>query len=390
MRKPASHVNALFIYAQDADDHYPMPSDSLRQIVYSRFSDFYKTMSYGKHLISVREVTNHGGFYRSKFSVPYYKKHYDRSRHVRGFGMFNEEILKQVVKDKGEKIFRNVDVIIVIGTDGGPDWYIPRVNATGFGMLGVDFSAGHKTFGRRQRQGGITVEIGSDAGTAAPEDDILYSLQEILWTLAHEYGHWLGLGHRREREGVYALMAPKLYDNARMPQFGPPPLDIFHIIQLGWLDEKNPERVVVIKKKSLAQTITLKEIRSKTGPVLARIDITGSKEKFYVTYHRQNSNLFDGAYMGEGVLIWHRRGGRIDVECAVASGRSGRDHLDDGIDLGGRATDFFNEKTQKNFTPLTIPNSNIGIRVHSRHRRTGISIENIHESASSVSFSVHF
>lgn len=388
--KPPSNVTVLFIYAQDANDHYPMPSDSLRHLFYQRFSDFYRTMSYGQHRITIKEVTHNGGFHRSEHTAAYYKKHYDRSRHVRGFGMFNEEILSLVLREHGESIFRGVDLIIVVGTDGGPDWYAPRVNATGFGMLGVDFRAGDKLFGRRQRQGGITVEIGSDIGTDDPGDDFLYSTQEILWTLAHEYGHWLGLGHRSKKLGGYALMGPKLFDNLRMPEYGPPPLDIFQIMQLGWLDETDTSRVVVVRKTVKSTKVFLQQIRSRTGKVLARVDIPGSRERFYLAYHRRDSNPYDGVYMGQGVLVWHVRGRVLDVECAVPSGRNGRDHLDDGIDLGGRATDFFCAQTQTQFTPLTIPGTGTGLRYQQRHHRSGVSITDITETGDGVRFKVQF
>ena len=386
---PSSVVKALVVYAQDSNDHYPFPSKGIRDSIYTRLSGLYNTLSYGSYEILFKEATNNGSYFVSNHPASYYKEHYERKKHVCGFAMFNEEILNQVKAQKGDQYFSDVNMIIVAGTDGGRGWYTSGVNATGYGMLGINFSAGGKMFGMRQGQGGITVEIGSDIGTADPNDDRLSTLQEIYWNFAHEYGHWLKLGHRSCTLGIYSLMCKKLNSNSKMPDLGPQPLDIFHIMHLGWIDESDSSRVKIITREMGNSTLTLNQIRSPIGLVLARIDIPETSEKLFVSYHRQNSNTFDGVYMGEGLLIWHKRGSRIDLKCANASGPDAGDHLDEGKNLGGLATDFFNSNNIFQFTPrLKHANSVLGVSNDQRHPPTTITIKNIQQNGGQVTFKV--
>lgn len=342
---PPAKVKALVIYACDSDDHYPFPSRKLRESIYSRMSDFFETMSYGSHQLSFKEVHNHGAYFVSEYPAQYYHQHYDPKKHARGFAMFNEEILNKVKAQKGDKFFRGVDMIIMVGTDGGPNWYTRRVNATGYGMLGVDFTAGGRTFGRSQGQGGITLEIGSSAGTPDPDDDVFFTTSAIYWSFAHEYSHWLRLGHRCFEVGIYSLMCDHSFENLRMPKFGPPPLDIFSIMRLGWLDESDSNRVHIVTGDKAVTTVELNQIRSTKGLVLARIDIPNLRERFYASYHRQDANRFDGAYMGEGLLIWRKTGNSIRMELPEPPEAQEKGKLDSG----GRSTDFWRSGDEARF-----------------------------------------
>lgn len=347
-KMPKAKTHALVIYSCDANDHYPFPSQALRDSLYSRVSGLYRTVSYGQHEIRFTEVTNDGGFFVSEHASGYYHKHYDRTRHLRGFGMFNEEILTAVKAKFGDGLFASADLLVVVGTDAGPDWYIPKANATGYGMLGVDFEAGGKLFGKRQRQGGLTIEIGSDIGTRDPADDRLMQESEIQWNLAHEYGHWLGLGHRSARRGIYSLMSPKLFTNDNFPASGPVPLDIFEIMRLGWLDATDSTRVVTLSLSDLPAKVTLTSIRSHVGPVLAKLE--SGKTTYYFTHHKR-SNRFDGAYAGEGLLVWQKRGRRTQLRRAVA-GSPGQDGPKPGVGRGGLETDFINAGSREIVIPL--------------------------------------
>ena len=67
----SAEVRVLIVYAQDSDDHYPLPSTAMRDSIYSRITNFYETMSYGAHQITFKEATHNGGYFVSKQSVPY-------------------------------------------------------------------------------------------------------------------------------------------------------------------------------------------------------------------------------------------------------------------------------------------------------------------------------
>src|SRR3990172_4408215 len=100
-KQPQSHVTALAVYAHDSNDFYPFPSDSLRHDFYSRLCNFYETMSYGRHIITIKEALNDSGYFISEHAADYYNQHFDRKRHANGFAMFNEEILHSMVLKYG-------------------------------------------------------------------------------------------------------------------------------------------------------------------------------------------------------------------------------------------------------------------------------------------------
>ncbi len=302
--------------------------------MYARISGLYQTISYGQHKLTFREATDNGRFFISKHPSYYYRENYDPQKHVRGFGMFNEEILQQVRAKYGDEFFTGVDMIMIAGTDAGPGWYTPRANATGYGMLGVDFQAAGRRFGRGQGQGGITFEIGSDVGTRDPGDDLLLPLEMVHWTVAHEYGHWLGLGHRRPAWGIYSLMSDKLYTTEYMPEFGPAPLDLFQIMQLGWLQESDTTRVHTLKADSMSAEITLADIRSPGRTVVCKIDMGEMQSTIYICYHRRD-NAYDGVYRGEGLLLWRRVGRSISPMPATSDAASTSSPQN-----GGAETDF--------------------------------------------------
>lgn len=375
---PPAKVKALVVYACDSDDHYPFPSEELRKSIYSRMSDFFKTMSYGAHQLSFKEVHNNGAYFVSTHPAQYYRQRYDPKKHVHGFAMFNEEILNTVKAEKGDKFFRDVDMIIMAGTDGGPNWYTRGVNATGYGMLGVDFTAGSKTFGKGQGQGGITLEIGSSAGTPDPDDDVFFGKSTLFWSFAHEYSHWLRLGHRNEM-GLYSLMCDRSFDNAT-PKFGPPPLDIFSIMRLGWLDESDSDRVKIVTGEPGVTAFTLNQIRSTKGLVLARIDVPNFHERFYLSYHRQDANLFDGVYGGEGLLIWRKSGSSIRMESPGPRQDQGKSETKPG----SQSTDFWRTGDEAQFHINAYRRFNI----HSKQTALGIVIADIREEGNRVRFKV--
>lgn len=233
--------------------------------------------------------------------------------------------------------------------------------------------------------GGATVEIGSSA------IDSLYSKQTIHWTLAHELGHVLGLPHWGVKLGAYGLMTPLLFETKNMPGFGPVPLNLLSLLRLGWIDERDKTRVKMVTRAMKEVVVTLNQIRSRTGPIVAKIDLPEANEAFYLAYHRQTANRFDGAYAGEGLLIQHHHApNQMDIESTGTSGANGRDHLDDGVSRGGLEIDFFRAGFE--FTPRSNPSSNYwGLSMRSlMNKPSGVSVIDIREVGDQVSFRVVF
>jgi len=394
-------TNILVIYAQDARDTYPFPSFDLRERLFSRLRNYYATMSYGLHQIKVTELSDNGGYFRSKLTAKEYKRKYNDDNSASAdydgpFALFNHEILQEVVRLHGEDLFSEVNVILIFTTDGGSGWYLPQVNAMGFARLGFEFEAGGKSF--PANYGGISMEIGSSSGSK------LYLESTLYWLLAHEYAHWLGYRtHRPKKIGAYSLMT--LTQTARLDypgeRQGPSPLDPFLIMQFGWLDAENSDRVVNIALDNEPQQVTLNQIRSKTGIVLAEIPVPGTGvknsqriEHFYVAYHRKDANPFDDSYAASGLLIWHQSlTGQLDIECGeTLPDDPTRDHLDIGQNLEGLPTDLFNSQSAIGFTPFSSPNSSIwGLHDPALSgKASGISITEIREFGDQIQFTISY
>ena len=306
-------LTVLVVYGCDANDHYPFPGKAWRDSLYLRVASFYKTMSYGQHRLRFKEAHNGEDYFRTSHTASYYKHKYDKRKYIGPFARFNEIVLNKALTAYGESYFSDVDLIFVAGSDGGPNWYIKGVNATGYGMLGCNFEAGEKVFKRGQGQGGLTFEIGSDLGTADAHDDRLISLADIHWTIAHEYGHAMKLMHQDKSFGLYSLMSRQRFPGENMPDFGPQPLDPFHIMQLGWLDNNDSSRVASLSKVDLPKEIKLYQFRRPEGRVTLRLDDMKRREQIYFTFHSTVNNIFDAVYPKSGLLIWQKRGLRVEL-----------------------------------------------------------------------------
>ncbi len=396
------HVKALVVYAQDANDDYPFPPQEFRERLFSRIRDYYQVMSYGQHQLEFIELSNDGGYFTSRETSTYYREHF-RSGSASGvhydgpFALFNEEILHQVIDKFGEKKFVDIDLIIMLGTDGGPDWYLPNVNAMGFARLGFNFQAAGRIF--PANFGGITIEIGSDFIHKLYREAVLY------WLFAHEYGHWLGFRkHRSFNIGIYSLMTSRLHADTRFVEEmrGPNPLDPLLLIEFDWLDKNDDKRVQVVHAGQQEVQIVLQPIRSHTGTVLAQICVPGTEkmpgrsnetyENFYLAYHPENASIFDNSYNGSGLLIWHAANDiMLDIECAVPlNANTNLDHLDINEDMQGLPTDFFNSDNGLEFTPDTHPSSNIW-GIHNTalaNLPSGISLTDVQETNKTLSFKV--
>ncbi len=400
-----TRVVALVIYSQAINDGYPFPSFELRHRIYDRISDYYDVMSYGRHQLDFREITNNGGFYKTPYQASDYKRQYNQRDPNSGvkidgpYALYNRDVLNMVVEAHGEAVFADADIIISIATDGGPNWYVNGINGQGFGRLGIDFEAAGRKFSADY--GGITIEIGSGTISELNKEIVLN------WVFAHEYAHNLGFRRHRPRSvGVYSLMAPELMASTSVIEnnLGPPPLDPFLLMRYGWLDKSDSTRVRTIRRGAGQVEVSLSQLRSKTGLVMVTIPLPGTEindvappqfaENFFITYHRRETNIYDAAYAGSGLLIWHAvNESLLDVECAGALGNeTNRDHLDINVDMGGLETDFYNSQNQFEFTPDSNPNSNFWGVYHPnlKDKPCGISITQIREDGDMVRFRVSF
>ncbi len=228
-------------------------------------------------------------------------------------------------------------------TDGGSDWYLAGGNYTGIGWLGVTYRTGNgKTFDRYA--GGITNEFAIGQNTTK-------------WVICHEYGHYIGLGHRGTNYGAYSLM---YWEKLNEGDEGAMPLSILEIAGLGWLDLNNSNRVQTVSSGALTN-FSLKPIRSTSGKVAIKVNIS-SNQYFLINNHQQSTNPYDATYPASGVLIWHINGSSGDLECAVPRSGENQDHLDlpksdPNYHGEGLAGDFWRPSSQNTFAPWTNPNT---------------------------------
>jgi hypothetical protein len=284
----ATENKAMIVWAKTYDDGSSFPNWA--SSIPLTFTDFFKVMSYNQHTATAKVATNNGGFYVSDqgHTVDYYKNLFPSTQGYDGpWGIFVEEILGKVESDYGADYFDDVDLIMMIITDGGIGWYLPSGNHTGIASLGVVYTTeSGKNF---DYSDGTTMEFSSgESGT--------------IWNVCHEYGHFLGLGHRPATYGTYSLM----YD-VRRNENGETvtPLAIQDIVDLDWLDLNNTARV---KTFTVNGSVTLKPIRSTTGIVAAKVNIPTTSQYFLISNHQRSTNVYDGTYPASGLLIWHISG----------------------------------------------------------------------------------
>ena len=376
----APNNTVLIVWAKTIDDPSSFPT-SWADSIPTTLVGFYQVMSYGQHTITTKVATKNGGFFVSDagHTVDYYKGQYQPGQGYDGpYGIFVEEMLTMVENDYGANYFDDVDAIIMMITDGGIGWYYSSGNYTGVGVLGVNYTtANGKTFGYDD---GVNLEFfGGEYDTK--------------WNVCHEYGHFIGLPDLAPNYGAYSLMQ---HFKVNETNEGAVPLGIKEIIDLGWLDINNPARVKIVNSNT---SVTLKPVRNNTGVVVAKINIPSTSQYFLVANHQRSTNVYDGTYPADGLLIWHISGSLVDIECAAAldpiTNGFNKDHLDlDGppgtIDPNyhgeGLATDFHNPTNKKQFTPWTNPNTDrFGSSVY-----TGIAIDNITYDNSDIIFDVSF
>ncbi len=181
----------------------------------------------------------------------------------------------------------------------------------------------------------------------------------LEWSIAHEYGHQLGVSHPpgtsdNKYYGMYNLMYWKEQKNSS-GEGGANPFCVYDLYnRLNWIDAS---RFVDITS---SQSAEIEDIRT-TGK-LYRLSIN-SNEHFFIANHQGTG--FDQLYEGTGLLIWHIKS-IFDIECANGkfTGEnpdpiSGTDLLDQSVDVyNGSAQDFFSGASVRNLSQETNPSSN--------------------------------
>ncbi|MCL4706063.1 hypothetical protein KJ068_12920 [bacterium] len=283
----APHNTVLFVWAKTVDDNSAFPSWT--NVTPAVFADFYAVMSYNQHTITTRVATQNDGFFVSDFghTVQYYKDQFQSGQGYLGpYGIFVEEILQKVEIEYGAAYFDDVDVIMMMITDGGFGWYSddPNLNATGVGYLGVQYTTGNgKTFGYFD---GVNNEFSQ--GEKVTE-----------FIVCHEYGHFLGLPDYGPNYGTYSLMQNNKVNEANE---GVTPLSVKDVMDLGWLDVNDGTRVQTVTANA---SVTLQPLRSSSGIVAAKglPDANNPNSYFLVANHQRSTNPYDGTYPADKVIL---------------------------------------------------------------------------------------
>lgn len=372
----APQNTVLFVWAKTVDDPSTFPNWS--NTLPSTLTNFYQVMSYNQHTVTTKIATKNGGFFvpGPGHDVSYYKNLFLQSPqgYVGPFGIFVKEILAKVEAEYGAVYFNDVSVISMMITDGGTGWYFPNINATGVAYLGTTYTTGNgKTFNR-----GICSEFAEGEKSAE-------------WLVCHEYGHFIGLEDLPKSLGTYSLMQNVKVND---PNEGVTPLSVKDVIDFGWLNESDPTRV---KTVTANMSVTLQQLRSPTGIVAAKVlpDPIFPEIHFLIANHQRSTNIYDGTYPADGLLMWHIEGlSYMDIECAIGTDPIAhgfnKDHLelpqsDPNYHGEGLASDFFNQTGQNQFTPWTNPNTDYS---GSNLLPSNLAITNITTNDNSRSFDV--
>lgn len=376
----APHNTVLFVWAKTVDDNSAFPSWT--NVTPAVFADFYAVMSYNQHTITTRVATQNDGFFVSDFghTVQYYKDQFQSGQGYLGpYGIFVEEILQKVEIEYGAAYFDDVDVIMMMITDGGFGWYSddPNLNATGVGYLGVQYTTGNgKTFGYFD---GVNNEFSQ--GEKVTE-----------FIVCHEYGHFLGLPDYGPNYGTYSLMQNNKVNEANE---GVTPLSVKDVMDLGWLDVNDGTRVQTVTANA---SVTLQPLRSSSGIVAAKLlpDANDPYSYFLVANHQRSTNPYDGTYPDDGLLVWQISGiSYTDIECGVGldpiTYGFNKDHLDlydsDPANYHGEglASDFFKPSSPNQFTQWSNPNTDLP---GSSAFPTNLAVTNITSNGTIMTFDV--
>ena len=365
------------------------------------FTHFYNEMSFGRHVVNGEIVPR---WYESDHEREYYLA--DNPSEPGRFGAFSLEILRKVDEDIDFARFDNdgPDGVPNSGDDDGIADVVfiamPRSvdnfligSATGVGQLGAgdDYPLDGELATDDAGVAGSPISVHYKQGTI--QAGATYSV--LVGTLAHEYGHVLGLpdlfdtqflqseeplGPERDSAGIgnWGLMGWGA--DGWNGDDGPNSLSAWSRMTLGWAH--------VSEQSQASQTIRMEPVA--TTAAVHRVAVTGIE--FFLMEHRTRHSYYDRNIPSEGLLIWHVfpeivvssrfTGHRMVVDLECADGRwmeagyplgsdpspdDGGDNLDfwahddayraaHGGNLGD-ATDPFDGQRYDAFAPHTNPAS---------------------------------
>jgi M6 family metalloprotease-like protein len=272
------------------------------------FTHFYDTMSFGR-LVLTGEVAGH--WYEAEGA----SRDYLATDHAApgDYGRFSAQILRRADADIDFTRFDNDGPDGIPGStddDGRVDAvflvlaHVPRNflvgSATGIANLGLT-------------EDYVTHDIGPKGPVVIPSDHGVVlqgrSYPETVGTMAHEFGHLLGLPDLFDTAFTQSdTPLPPSRDSAGIGAWGlmgwgalgwqggdgPVSFSAWSRIKLGWARVHSPGSVL--------DEIELTDVGQR-GDIL-EIPVTAS-ERFVVEYRRRTSTGYDRNMPGEGLLIWH-------------------------------------------------------------------------------------
>ena len=404
------HIHALTIFAHFADERSlgsEIPSFATRIFAEQpgSLTHFYREMSRGQFTLTGEVLPR---WYVALNNADAY------AGEESGYGRFAREVITAVDADVDFGRYDNdgpdgvpnsgdddgyVDFIFLVSASA-PTGFITE-EATGVARLGLfnDFVSKD-----RAQRGGF-IQVRSDNGTV----QLGRSFAEAAGSMAHEFGHFLGLPDLYDRDsgtepdddsggiGYWGLMG---HGNRGWDEVdGPNPFCAWSLGQLGWLGVNNQQLEVLSADQD---DVVFADVNA-GGAVYLLPALAPAEHFFLVEFRSRQHSYYERNLPGEGLLIWRINPARsgnnaevnkwVDLVCADGlfgdagfplggkpSPFRGRDNLDFWAhderyrtDFGGNlgdATDVFDGEQFTDFWAASNPASTPGVSV-TRIRREG-------------------
>ncbi len=292
------------------------------------FTHFYNEMSLGRHQVHGEVIPR---WYESDRDREFYLS--DSPTEPGRFGEFSREILRKADEDIDFSQFDNegpdgvpdsgdddgVADVVFIGMMSAPANFL-RGSATGIASLGVfEEDSGGQLMMNDPGAAGTPVAISSAQGTI--QAGASYAV--LVGSMAHEYGHVLGLPDLYNTKFVRSEepLGPE-HDSAGIGNWGlmgwgadgwngddgPNSFSAWSRMMLGWIHVSEPSQAL--------QTVRMRPVGAAAAAV-HKVPVTPwRKEYFLLEYRTRRHSYYDRRIPAEGLLIWHIHGPSVDLECA--------------------------------------------------------------------------